>query len=103
MKNRSNILNMKPFIIATLMLIPVMLLCSCEKEVTEIPTLFDATIDGVAVVPVPDIDIRMAQRDATVPGYRNTAAFDGPIVQTPDLPDLSFDLTTPISTDPNFL
>ena len=117
MKCRLNRLNVKRFLIAPLMVISVLLICSCKKEMTENPTLFDSTVDGIAVVPVPDIDIRMAERDATVPGYRNTAAFEGQIVRTPDLADLPVglddlsvglddlpvDLFAPSSTDPNFL
>ena len=97
MKSRSNILKVKRFLVVALMILSVIVVCSCKKEMTESPTVFDSTVDGIAVVPVPDIDIRMAERDATVPGYRNTAAFDGPIIRTPEL-------AAPISiTDPNFL
>ena len=88
-----------------LMMVPAVLFCSCKKEMAETPTLFDSAVDGIAVVPVPDIDIRMAERDATVPGYRNTSAFQGEIDRVPDLaPDLVVDLTTSsLITDPNFL
>jgi len=101
MKSRLNILNMKRFLITPLIVISVLLICSCKKEMAESPTVYDSAVDGIAVVPVPDIDIRMAERDATVPGYRNTAAFEGQIVRTPDLAD---ELAAPILiTDPNFL
>ncbi|MCH9022243.1 MAG: hypothetical protein IID32_05730, partial [Planctomycetes bacterium] len=65
MKCRLNILNVKRFLIAPLMVISMLLICSCKKEMTQSPTVYDSTVDGIAVVPVPDIDIRMAKRDAT--------------------------------------
>ena len=97
MKNRSTLLNLKPFLIAALMIISVMVVSSCKKEMTENPTVYDPAIDGIAVTTVPDIDIRMADRNATVPGYRNTAAFEGPIIRVSELAAVR-----PI-TDPNFL
>ena len=117
MKRSTTILNAKQILMATLMIMTVMVVYSCKKEVSENPTVFDPAVDGIAVLPVPDIDIRMAQRDASVPSYRNTAAFEGQIVRTPDLADLPVglddlsvglddlpvDLFAPSSTDPNFL
>ena len=84
--------------IVILLITPVLLFFSCKKETAESPTLFDPAIDGVAVAPVPDIDINMAQRDATVPGYRNTAAFEGEILSPDEL-----SIASRSTTDPNFL
>ena len=64
-----------------LLLLGLVVIFSCKQEVSQPPEFYDAEYDGLAVNPLPPIDIGVLNAGVTIPSHRSTAAFEGTLSQ----------------------
>ena len=96
------------FTLVAFLMLGLVAISSCKQEVSQPPEFYDAQVDGIAVTPLPPIDLGVLNADVTVASHRSTAAFDGTLNQPTAAPiggggtfDPNAPAGDPFAFDPN--